>query len=1178
MKRINEKVKDIVEVRPSDRLRDYIAEPPRTLANYHFTDSTSELMAKWLDRIAALRDQSGAVFALAGYRGVGKSHFIATLGALVSNPELRSRVSNSHVASSAQRLMRRHYPIAYIRRGSGETLLDEFKDAIAKTFNIDPVTLPGSVDGLLRMGCELAGDLPLILIVDTAYERTARVSRDDGPLLSEMAVAVKEMNAFLGVALDDDISGADGTNSSIVRTFSIDYLDQEHLYKVVNTHVFPKNAQVSPILQEIYNYFREVTPGFRWSEQRFTSLYPLHPAILEVAPFVRLYVHDFALLGFASEAGEKILGRPANSLIALDEVFDSTENALRKIDDLSEAFVAYDRLNAEVVAQIPVMQRLQAKLILKALLLLSLDGQGPTASEIGGSMLIFDENDPQGAVENVDNLLKTFAAALPDSLAVVSEDGRENRYCFRLEKKDSLNKALADAAASVPRSVVAAVMRRLLSERFSDCIFSASDDNGRRDTMDCQIEWRGGLRRGRLVWNEDAGPIPPAPNPSGVDVKDWEVVIDLSGTVTAENIAGGETSRVVWRPDDLRPNEVDTILRYYVLTTNAEFREAFADQIRAALHSHVVAAEQIFNRVMLDDGRLVVGGFDYNFSEDARSVSQLIDLFTTMLEPLFETRFAEHPFFSKRLGMVEVTTLVSDFYSGSRQMLTEVQNLAATFALPLGLVREDNGMLVPQTADGLKEAPLAAKVLSLAAAETEPTLSLRKIYTELRSEPVGLVREAQHLVLAALVSQRLIEFVTSKGDRINSRSLDLKIIWADIVGVARPVESKYSSEKLDRWAKIIAKDKAATLSDDAGREAVSKALGEWLAVWTESGVLERFNRLSDEILNTRVWQIASRVGKKFGSVAENIRAVREGALSVEECLDRIADIFGDSNEEMDAAHRDVAFLDNFIKGAAIRERVNNYLTVCELTDDEAVEELRAKLTRIVDISYSDPSDANNREMGYLWERFQKSFSAYFAARHDRVMRSQDVQEKFAEIAGTDKWWAYQNLSRFELFDPSLREPIDAVLRDFSEIECSYDVQELLKTRPFCLCSFSLSRIEAWENLPMRLWQNVADVLETYRRILVGKGPRLADTIGRIAAESGEQDYRATAQKLAHELETGTISVQMTGPEFAILRKAARSLSEPEKPILPKESIEPSAADQDTRQWSYETEEVVSLNL
>jgi hypothetical protein len=46
-------------------------------------------------------------------------------------------------------------------------------------------------------------------------------------------------------------------------------------------------------------------PNFRWSEQRFSSLYPLHPVILETAPFVRLYAPEFALLSFTPKPATK---------------------------------------------------------------------------------------------------------------------------------------------------------------------------------------------------------------------------------------------------------------------------------------------------------------------------------------------------------------------------------------------------------------------------------------------------------------------------------------------------------------------------------------------------------------------------------------------------------------------------------------------------------------------------------------------------------------------------------------------------------------------------------------------------------------------------------------------------------------------------------------------------------
>ncbi|HRH47030.1 MAG TPA: hypothetical protein PKY82_35620 [Pyrinomonadaceae bacterium] len=118
MRRIQEKVKDLVEIRSYKSISDFTIDPAQTLSIYHFTDFTAELMAKWLDKVVEVEDQSGITKALAGYRGLGKSHFLATIGAIVSHPELRSRITDGYVSTSAQRLKRRRYPVGYAKRGS----------------------------------------------------------------------------------------------------------------------------------------------------------------------------------------------------------------------------------------------------------------------------------------------------------------------------------------------------------------------------------------------------------------------------------------------------------------------------------------------------------------------------------------------------------------------------------------------------------------------------------------------------------------------------------------------------------------------------------------------------------------------------------------------------------------------------------------------------------------------------------------------------------------------------------------------------------------------------------------------------------------------------------------------------------------------------------------------------
>ena len=78
MSKIQEKVKDIVELRPYSSVDDFLRDPALTLSNYHFSDITAELIVKWFDTIGS-QGRTGSCRALAGFRGVGKSHFMQLL-------------------------------------------------------------------------------------------------------------------------------------------------------------------------------------------------------------------------------------------------------------------------------------------------------------------------------------------------------------------------------------------------------------------------------------------------------------------------------------------------------------------------------------------------------------------------------------------------------------------------------------------------------------------------------------------------------------------------------------------------------------------------------------------------------------------------------------------------------------------------------------------------------------------------------------------------------------------------------------------------------------------------------------------------------------------------------------------------------------------------------------------
>jgi hypothetical protein len=1144
MKRIQEKIKDLVDVRPYKRLNSYLEDPAQTLSCYYFTDDTAGLMAVWLDSISDVQPGNGAARALAGYRGVGKSHFLATLGAIVSQPELRSRVSEAHVAASAQGLRRRSHMVAYVERGHYDTLLDELKASLSVVTGSDLSEL-STPQELLTLAAERAGELPLIIIIDTAQDRPARVARDDGELLGELADVAKDLNIFIGIALDDDISGADNVNAAIARSYRIDYLDQEHLYKIVDAHLFPKRRQTQPVLHDVYTYLRGAIPNFSWSEQRFSSLYPLHPIILEVTPFVRLYSPEFALLPFAAETGAKIASRPANSLIAIDEVFDRAEAGLRKTENLKDAFETYDQIATEVIAHIPVMQRLQAKMILKGLLLLSLDGEGTTAGDISAAMLLHDENDPGKASKDIGEILDTFVSFLPENIGRIVEDGREIRYNLKISGKDDLNAALTEAAQLVDPAEVTKLLRKAAKDRFTDWVISNEGDVEGFDTIDNQVVWRGGYRRGRFAWSRSKDQAVIETKENAADIWDWEVVItgangkDLSLSPPPAN---ANIPRAFWRHAELKEDETETLCRYAALLNDRSLKEAYGEQVRAAGHTLAGAVKKIWDRVFFEDAKLLIGEREFSFDPNVQSFATLSETFSQLLSPMFDSRYPEHPVFAAPLGMNQVSALVQDFFSGAKQPSNEVQQLAADFAVPLKLVVPRGDYFVLESDEKVSALPWVKDVLSLVGANEGKTIPIREIYRVMRKEPHGLAREAQHLVLSALVAQRRLEFVTSGGDRINRRSLDLKIVWDDVTGVESPSGVFRDSAELTNWAKILTGvDTLRSIDEPGATEEIGAALNYWMNSWQDSKILQRFDELPADTLNTKVWRLADRTHKTFGSVASTVESISNQSIVLEEGLQRIADAFLDSQEEFEKCKKHLTELEDFIVGAVRREEVWQYLAVSEPTDDPEIERLRYENLQVLGKMEGGFSRELNLQLTDVWLDFGDHFQDHFALNHDRVMRSHHLQEMLEEVMQSNEWWEFENLSRVNIFPQTYVEKTRQIREKMKDLNCGFDVRTLLRIKPFCACSFRLNQITDWEDLPRSLKAAVDEGRNSYRRTIQLLREPLAKILGDQAKKEKEQDILKSINWLIDVLSKNQPLPLLGNTEIRILAEALNEM-------------------------------------
>src|SRR6185503_983732 len=91
----------------------------------------------------------------------------------------------------------------------------------------------------------------------------------------------------------------------------------------------------------------------------------------------------------------------------------------------------------------------KAKLILKTLFLLSLDGRGSTVNEIASSALVFETSDGDKTIPQVEALLRAFVQACPDKIVIRSTKGSTPVYSIRL-RSDELGGVLESGLKDLP--------------------------------------------------------------------------------------------------------------------------------------------------------------------------------------------------------------------------------------------------------------------------------------------------------------------------------------------------------------------------------------------------------------------------------------------------------------------------------------------------------------------------------------------------------------------------------------------------------------------------------------------------------------------------------------------------------------------------------------------------------
>lgn len=1162
MKRPQEKIKDLVELQVFDEVQNVAADPVRAVAAYRFTDVTSDLLARWLDALADQPRGRGTARALAGSRGVGKSHTLTVFGALVAVPELRATITEPHVATSARRLMGQRYLMVRVERGTRPTLTEELCVAFTATFGGSELQWGNEPGAMLAVAASRALDATLVLVIDTSFGREARVDRDDGPFLSELAVAARNVNAFVALALDDDIADANGINARLVATYQVDYLDPEHLYRIVDLFLLRKSKDARAALHDIYLTLRATVPGFNWSEPRFTALYPVHPLIADIAAKVRLYAPTFAFLPFASASSVRAVGRPALSLILLDEVFDRAEYDLRKSKKLQEAFTTYDELATKGMQQFPVMQRLQAKLILKSLFILSLDGHGATASDLCAALLLTDPVSPAQATERVDEVLLRFAEVAPPDVWERVADEAAARYRFLIRSSVSFDSALEASVKqlAIDDATLDEVLGTAAHTRFEDWPFVASIE-AETAAAPFHVAWRGSERPGRMFERapfstsqlNDARAIDwqinllaPSSNSNGSHHDGDEAANTQPTPPSLPNSDDTPFINIFWQPAALNHEESLALRRLHALRTDSSLVAKFGETARAVMGALTAQCERIWTRVLMSDGHMIFNGVAHSFTDEALAAPMLSGALADFFAPLFDKHFSQHPAFEETLSEVETARLIEVFFGGANSAEPDMQRLIGLFAMPLGLAGRRGEIYTTELVDEAPAPRWVTDVLALTDAADGKTVPLEVVSRALRRKPYGLLREAQHLVLAALVARRRVQLVTVVGESITRRAQGRSIIWDQIAGVGRAAVTHHSTEELMAWARLLTGNQALSAGDATqSPESIRVALATWLDTWHEQRVLEKTDALPDASLTVRAWSLATAVRKTFGVAAQAIEAALADELSLEEGLQRVVDAFADSIETFARTSRQLVDLTTYSFGIAERERAHAYLATAEPTGEALIENARRELLSIAADPHSLFDDGRRKRFELLWHEFQGRYVEHYATVHDRTVGgASDRQPLDALLRGRD-WREFEALSQLSVVNRQNWADAEELLKRVEHSRCDLPVRQVLVERSTCLCSFHLTDAARYASLSQEL-EDIAELgRAASRRTLSLFSKQLSRPLGALA-DHQITDAATTdrARALSDAFARGAVPERLSYGDVRLLERAIESIDAP----------------------------------
>jgi hypothetical protein len=1076
-------VKAYVELQNYNEITSF-AEAERVVSSYVITSAVGSLAARLLTDLAAPRSSNSvtqlpSLQIITGQRGVGKSHLLAFLRALINVKPLRSTIAEPSLLNALGLFGDRMVTTIEINFAGFERdpFENRLRQVLCETLKhstyFDDEKWAAAVKGE-QVFEQVLSAMPLgaqlILFVDNLPNRWRVAPETVESDLDWLALIARQANALplRAVIVRDEEPGYIESGDAAVYN-----LPPDNLQEMIARRVLRKTPAQLRELDDLYSELTQLLPGYSWPKEVFAQCYPLHPLIYESAPAVRAAAQSFSLPNFVATSVTRVLSRPATSLITPDEVFDRHEYEFRKNPVLAPTLKLYDQIVTMAIAKLPVSDRLWAKLTLKSLFTFSLIGQPASAYQIAQAQMLTEEGNPSVAYQRVAKILEHFATSCPEAL-FIKGGGTDCSYILASVNQavgSTIERQLTDAAQEIS-SDDSRLMELLLTagiglfDDLQDIAAEVSPTSPLPSYLPQTFTWRGSQRSIEVCLGGQ-----------GITESQWRLLIaPISEAAPEQSDLQLDEYTVVWRPATINsPSFLNPLKKLLAWQELAQTRLAegvpLSEDYRATREKLNEQVRELFIELYLKNGVLV--DLERSFSTTPFAAERTFSRFLChAFDALLKQHFPQYPPFTEPLSAEQVQLLIGEFFLGTeeQQNAPAIQQLVAQFASPLGIASRllaPDFMGAPYQPDIFSEAvqpyPFMQTMLSFMDQHTDESglanVPLIMIERLLSDAPYGLPYTAQHLLIGALIATNLIELLDEANNRELARdNLTSDFTLGDFTAVRRVASVNYPPTVLAEWARLLTGqvDLAPPITLESEKR-VREAVSRWVEHWRAEELTTRFEQVPMDLLTLSAWRTVDASKTRFSRVSALAEALSEGKMEVRTALSRIADIFGLDRASLSRIQDEMHALCRFLDWMPTFANLRSYLLAAEPTSETAIEELRTELTTQIQDSRTLLDAEMRRQMESKFTEFCKRYSEFYAAAHEAEVGPTANRQLITSFCTSAEWMRFRLLMELRLESGAFERDAQALLKMAQETRCDLPVLELLQHQPHCCCSFRLHR-------------------------------------------------------------------------------------------------------------------------